>query len=83
MLPLLHFGQLIYLFSLTLPIPKMGSAPILKKKKKGRSLIINREYQNSLQLFCMLTNKYCVLSSWLSLMAQISTATEHMYVLGQ
>lgn len=34
MLPLLHFGQLIYLFSLTFPIPKMGGAPILKKKKK-------------------------------------------------
>lgn len=35
MLPLVHFGQLIYLFSLTFPIPEMGSAQLLKRKKKS------------------------------------------------
>lgn len=41
MLPLVHFGQLIHLFSITFPIPKMGSAQLVKEKK---SLIINSEY---------------------------------------
>lgn len=32
MLPLVPFGQLIHLFSITFPVPKMGSAQLLKKK---------------------------------------------------